>query len=176
MRLASITILITAMLLFTPLAIAEENENVSVNDENTGNDTSECDAIIGIDSSGVAFDKLKVNVMVGDTVCWIWENESMTHNVAQVESETAKKYMEGGIYSGEAETTVDFRHTFTEDETFYYVCEPHAEMDMRGVVKVGIGTVEIPEDSNSTPGFGVGITMIALAVGLMFTRKRNIEV
>ena len=147
-------------------------------DSTTQRDTSECDVIIGIDSTpalmGMAYDKTSVNVMVGDTVCWIWEDASMAHNVAQVDSATSTTRKVNGVYSGEAETTVDFRYTFTEDETFYYVCEPHIAQDMRGVITAGIGTVSTPEESNNTPGFGVAITMSALLLGLMFnSRKRD---
>ena len=34
----------------------------------------------------------------------------------------------GGLYSGAAETTVDYRVTFDADETFTYICEPHASI------------------------------------------------
>tara|TARA_X000000368_G_scaffold399583_1_gene370703 strand:+ start:1172 stop:1687 length:516 start_codon:yes stop_codon:yes gene_type:complete len=163
---------ITATLLIISVAFLNTASFASAQEQNSTN-TDECKVIIGIDSSGVAFNNTKVNVMVGDTVCWVWENESMGHNVVQVDSEDSNERKAGGVYSGEAETTVDFRHTFTEDETFYYVCEPHTSMDMRGVITVGIGTIDLPSDSNDTPGFGVGITLIALLVGLLSTKKSD---
>ena len=155
----------------------DANNEVDDTNDSTAKDTSECDVIIGIDSTpaamGMAYDKTNVNVMVGDTVCWIWEDESMAHNVAQVDSATSTTRKSNGVYSGESETTVDFRYTFTEDETFYYVCEPHVAQDMRGVITVGIGTVETPDKSNDAPGFGLAITMSALLLGLMFNSRRQ---
>ena len=156
-----------------------EDTTDSVQDEDdsettTEKDTSECDVIIGIDSTGMAYDQVKVYIKVGDTVCWIWDDESMGHNVAQVDSETSTMTMTNGIYSGEPQVTVDFRHTFTEDETFYYVCEPHVANNMKGEIIVGAGTVEdSSDDSNSTPGFGIGILMVALLAGLMFNKRKT---
>ena len=156
-----------------------EDTTDSVQDEDdsettTEKDTSECDVIIGIDSTGMAYDQVKVYIKVGDTVCWIWDDESMGHNVAQVDSETSTMVMTNGIYSGEPQVTVDFRHTFTEDETFYYVCEPHVANNMKGEIIVGAGTVEDSSDgSNSTPGFGIGILMVALLAGLMFNKRKT---
>ena len=156
-----------------------EDTTDSVQDEDdsdttTEKDTSECDVIIGIDSTGMAYDQVKVYIKVGDTVCWIWDDESMGHNVAQVDSETSTMVMTNGIYSGEPQVTVDFRHTFTEDETFYYVCEPHVANNMKGEIIVGAGTVEdSSDDSNSTPGFGIGILMVALLAGLMFNKRKT---
>ena len=91
-----------------------EDTTDSVQDEDdsettTEKDTSECDVIIGIDSTGMAYDQVKVYIKVGDTVCWIWDDESMGHNVAQVDSETSTMTMTNGIYSGEPQVTVDFR-------------------------------------------------------------------
>jgi uncharacterized surface protein with fasciclin (FAS1) repeats/plastocyanin len=156
----------------------QDEENGDTVDNNTDStvekDTSECDVIIGIDSTGMAYDQVKVYIKVGDTVCWIWDGESMGHNVAQVSSETATMKMTSGVYSGEPQVTVDFRHTFTEDETFYYVCEPHVAMDMKGEIIVGSGTVEdSSDDTNSTPGFGIGILMVALLAGLMFNKRKT---
>ena len=60
--------------------------NMDTASANNQTDTEECNVTIGIDSSGMAFDKTDISIDVGDTVCWIWENESMGHNVAEVAS------------------------------------------------------------------------------------------
>ena len=135
---------------------------------------NECDVTIGIDDSGMAFDQTDVSIDVGDTVCWIWENESMGHNVAEVDSEDSDERSSDGVYSGAAATTVDFRHTFTEDETFYYVCEPHVAGDMRGKVTVGEGTV-VPSDERETPGFNVALGVISIGCALMVTVFRELN-
>ena len=129
-----------------------------------------CDYVVGIDSTGYKFDNPDLSINVGQTVCWIWNDESMGHNVAQIENEGDKERLRGGKYSGEMMETEDFRITFDEDQTFFYICEPHVSMDMVGKVTVGTGimveseptTVE-DETENSTPGF----TAIVLAIGVI---------
>ena len=45
---------------------------------------------------------------------------------------------------------------------------------MKGEIIVGAGTVEdSSDDSNSTPGFGIGILMVALLAGLMFNKRKT---
>ena len=78
-----------------------------------------CDATIGIDDSGYAYDQESVRVDVGSTVCWKWTEADMPHNVAEIESIGDSKRVEGGVYSGAAAATVDFSYTFTENTTFY---------------------------------------------------------
>ena len=66
-----------------------------------------------------------------------------------------------GEYSGAAVTTIDYRITFDKDETFYYICEPHAGMGMDGKVIVGTGisetTTTVVDSDDNTPGFTAGI-------------------
>ena len=136
-------------------------------------DTSECDEIIGIDDTGLAYDKPYVEVDVGATVCWIWNDESMAHNVAQIAKEgDTTRYM-GGVYSGESMTTVDYRYTFDIDQTFNYICEPHATSGMAGQIVVGDGSIVEPEEeSNNTPGFSAGIAALAVIGALMIAGRR----
>ena len=136
-------------------------------------DTSECDVIIGIDDTGLAYDKPYVEVDVGATVCWIWNDESMAHNVAQIAKEgDTTRYM-SGVYSGESMTTVDYRYTFDVDQTFNYICEPHATSGMAGQIVVGEGSIVEPdEESNNTPGFSAGIAAMAVIGALMIAGRR----
>ena len=137
-------------------------------------DTSECDEIIGIDNSGLAYDKPYVEVAVGATVCWIWNDESMAHNVAQIAIEgDTTRYM-SGVYSGESMETVDFRYTFDIDQTFNYICEPHATAGMAGQIIVGEGAIqeEAGERPNNTPGFSAGIAALAVVGALMIAGRR----
>ena len=82
----------------------------------------------------------------------------------------------GGAYSGPAQTTVDFRITFDDDGTFYYICEPHVTMDMVGVVTVGTGVDAPPPsaepDSESVPGF-LGITVLVAMLGAALVAGRR---
>ena len=108
-----------------------------------------CDYVIGVDESGYAYDVTDLSIDVGQTVCWIWEDESMGHNVAQIENEGDTNRMLGGKYSGMAMTSVDYRVTFDENQTFLYICEPHASMDMVGKVVVGTGVMEEVDETDS---------------------------
>ena len=135
-----------------------------------------CDYVVGIDETGFAFDNVDLSVAVGETVCWIWNDESMAHNVAEIDSEGDTSRKMGGAYSGQAETTVDYRITFDEDGTFHYICEPHVSMDMVGVVTVGTGVAPPPPsadpDSESVPGF-LGITVLVAMLGAALVAGRR---
>mgnify|MGYP005725961555 FL=1 len=140
-----------------------------------------CDYVVGVDDSGYAYDSPDLAIEVGQTVCWIWEDESMAHNVAQIENEGDTTRMLGGKYSGMSMTSVDYRVTFDKDQTFLYICEPHATMDMVGKVVVGTGVMEVvdePDDdteSNSVPGFTAGLSGAALAAAVIMFGGRKSE-
>ena len=143
-------------------------------------DTTECAAVIGIDASGLAYDQTDISVDVGDTVCWIWSDESMGHNVAETGGPSDNYRKMSGVYSGAAAETVDFRHIFTEDETFYYMCEPHVSMDMRGTITVGNGTppaAPAPDDepSNTVPGFGIVAVVLSAFAALVVIRVETLR-
>ena len=110
----------------------------------------DCTATIGLTSDGLGFTPSVVNIEPGQTVCWSWTDASMAHNVKQVDGFQSSTYVANGITSGSPATTVAFHHTFTENQTFYYICEPHASV-MKGAVIVGL-TDEKLGDSNSVPG------------------------
>ena len=135
----------------SPSAVAEEPEA----------HTSGCDEVVGIGSGGMSFEDRTVEIELGQTVCWIWTNETMAHNVAQTADNSDTTRMEGGVYSGEPNITVDFRYTFTENQTFYYICEPHSSV-MKGVVIVG-STDEELGNSSSVPGLSHFSALISLA-------------
>ena len=136
-----------------------------------------CAATVGIDSSGFAFSPTVVNIAVGETVCWFWEDSSMPHNVKQVDGFKSTTYVENGITSGEAASDVAFHHTFTEDTTFYYACQPHIAMDMFGEIVVGDGgsepAAESGDEAEDTPGFMVAGALVAVigALALMGRTK-----
>jgi len=136
-----------------------------------------CDYVIGLTEDGMAFDNTELSIDVGQTVCWIWEDAAMAHNVAEIREEGDTTRDVAGEYSGAAVTTIDYRLTFGEDETFYYICEPHAGMGMNGKVIVGTGISETPttvvESDDNTPGFTAGIAAIALLSALVVAGSRR---
>ncbi len=143
-----------------------------------------CDAIVRIAPSGLKFSPAEVTISVGQTVCWQWENESMAHNIREVDGDQSTTYAANGVTSGMAMNTVDFRYTFeTDSTTFHYACEPHLATGMFGKVLVGDGGVvatppvtdnSMDSEEESVPGFLVAMTTIAL-VGAAFVSSRRHE-
>ena len=137
-----------------------------------------CDVTIGISSDGYAFSPASVTIDVNQTVCWKWTDSEMGHNVKEVDGMKSSTYVDGGITSGAAATTVDFHYTFTEDTIFYYACEPHISLDMFGKVTVGDGGVEPTtnddedKEEDNTPGF-LGVTMILATLGAVLYARSN---
>jgi hypothetical protein len=104
----------------------------------------------------------------------------MPHNVAEIEDISSTEILTGGIYSGEAEGTVFFSYTFTENTTFYYACEPHLMMNMKGEVIVGTGidandvkTDDSDKSTESTPGFLLATSIIAMIGAVLVLSRRS---
>lgn len=154
--------------LLPPTDEPEEVEEPEETDPFAGID---CAATVGVD--GVAFSPTVVNIEVGQTVCWSWTDADMPHNVKQVDGFKSTTYVEGGVTSGAAASTVAFSYTFTEDTTFYYACEPHIGLDMFGEIVVGDGgstpAAEPSDESEDTPGFMAAGALVAVigALALM---------
>ena len=150
---------------------ADETEEVEEPEETDPFAGIDCAATVGVD--GVAFSPTVVNIEVGQTVCWSWTDASMPHNVKQVDGFKSTTYVDGGVTSGAAASTVAFSYTFTEDTTFYYACEPHIGLDMFGEIVVGDGgsapTAEPSDESEDTPGFMAVGALVAVigALALM---------
>ncbi len=178
MRRTTVALMIICLLIGTVgVASAQDAPNSPTQQDSA---TADCAIVISIDDSGLAYDQTDVAIAVGDTVCWIWENESMGHNVAETSGPNDNNRKLSGVYSGEANNTVDFRHTFTEDETFYYMCEPHVSMDMRGKITVGNGTppaAPAPDDapSNTVPGFGIVAIALSAFAALILIRVETLR-
>ena len=141
-----------------------------------------CDEVIGIGSSGLAYDRPSVSIEVGQTVCWKWENSDMKHNVAEIEGPGSTEILAGGIYSGASEVTVDFAYTFTENTTFYYACEPHIASNMKGEIIVGTGVdatetskKDDSEKSESTPGFLAVLSVISMIGAAVAVSRKNTD-
>ena len=141
-------------------------------------DGVDCAVTIGLTADGYGFNPSITSINVGQTVCWSWTDAVMGHNVKQVDGALSSTFVANGITSGAAATTVAFHHTFTENQTFYYACEPHISMNMFGEIVVGDGGVEPTSDADddeNTPGF-MATTMILAALGaiLFMGRRRSL--
>ena len=135
-----------------------------------------CVVTIGLTESGLGFSPSYTEIEVGDTVCWSWTDATMEHNVKQVDGFESSTYVDGGVYSGPQAVTVAFHHTFTENQTFYYACEPHLSSKMFGEIVVGDGGVEPATDkkeSEDTPGFLAPTMVLAILGAVLFTGHRR---
>jgi len=137
-----------------------------------------CDVTVGVVDT--AYDRPSVSIDVGQTVCWEWTEADMPHNVAEIEDISSTEILAGGIYSGEAKETVFFSYTFTENTTFYYACEPHLMMNMKGEVIVGTGidasdvkADDSDKSSESTPGFLLATSIVAMAGAILVLSRKS---
>ena len=136
----------------------------------------DCDVVVGLSADGMAFDPVKLAINVGETVCWQWKDAAMAHNVVELEGEydstSNLTAIDFGFSSGDPAMTVDFRHTFTEDnKVHYYVCAPHAQLGMVGQITVGNGTDDpiqqaIEDEEVPSLGFVFGSLVLVGAAGL----------
>lgn len=136
----------------------------------------DCAVTIGLTSDGYGFTPSQTSIDVGQTVCWSWTESAMAHNVKQVDGFQSSTYVDGGITSGAAANTVAFHHTFTENQTFWYACEPHISMKMHGEIVVGDGGVDTTSDkkeSEDAPGFIAPTMLLAILGAVLFMGRRR---
>ena len=136
----------------------------------------DCAATIGLTTDGYGFTPSSVSIDVGQTVCWSWTDSAMEHNVKEVDGFQSSTYVDGGVTSGAPATTIAFHHTFTENQTFYYACEPHISMKMHGEIIVGDGGVEPASDtkeSEDAPGFIASTMVVAILGAVLFMGRRR---
>ena len=98
---------------------------------------------VGTEENPYVFSNPNLVISPGDNVTFIWTS-GQPHNVAQVESSTAQVFVANGdiimnFYSGVPEdgATWVLNSTYTQEEgTLYYICEPHAGLQMRGQITI----------------------------------------
>ena len=98
---------------------------------------------VGTEENPYVFSEPNLVISPGDNVTFIW-TPGEDHNVAQVGSSTAQVFVANGdiimnFYSGvpvDGATWV-LNSTYTQEEgTLYYICEPHAGLQMRGQITI----------------------------------------
>ena len=132
--------------------------------------------------SDYAFTPSELTVGVGDSVVFVWDATVDAHNVAQVADANAitwnNGFRSGDIVGGSGYWMLPAEAT-AADATLYYVCEPHASMDMRGSITVGTGGEPAddggsdgePLDDSGLPGPGI-VLAGAVLVGAALRRRR----
>lgn len=81
---------------------------------------------VGPKENEYVFAPAAMRVARGTTITWKWI-DSGYHNVIATD---------GQFNSGQPEQNATFEHTFETAGTFYYYCEPHRSMGMKGAVIV----------------------------------------
>jgi len=122
------------------------------------------DATIG--TAGTSFTPADVTIEVGDTVTWMALQSGVGHNVEQSESSVAIIYDGSGFRSGDQGDVDTFQHTFNTPGFYYYICEPHVALDMRGTV-----TVEGAALPTASP-LSLVLSMTAIAAAAILLRHR----
>ncbi len=109
---------------------ADEDTEVEVEDE----DAVAAAGTISVTNSGNTFTPADVTINVGDSVEF---SVGATHNVVEV---TEADYTANGKTLKDSGFEVDFGGTktvtFDEPGTYYYVCQPHVGLGMKGTVIV----------------------------------------
>ena len=175
-----IATLLCTLVVFSFLAAPGMSEETDTSATAAITPDAECDHVVRIAPSGIKFSPASLTVDDGATVCWQWTNESMAHNVVETAEEGGTVAADGGLSSGEANETEDFRVTFTGDQDFTYVCEPHSTSDMVGIVTVGEGDPAPASEAGSSssssedaPGFAAPAAVVALMAAAMILARRD---
>ena len=91
--------------------------------------------LVGTESNALVFEPAILKISPGDNVTFIW-TPGMPHNVAQVSSSASNTYV-SGFRSGDPQDGGEWAlpsNLTEQDGTLYYVCEPHAGLQMRGQI------------------------------------------
>ena len=135
------------------------------------NDSIQEDIVVTVDSTNLRFSPSSVTLTEGDSVRFFWSGELLAHNAVA---------RDGLFDSGDPERDVDFTFTFDigSNGTHEYVCEPHEEFGMTGVIIVEpLETAEsgdedsADEGSRSISGFNMASALAILALTSMVKRK-----
>ncbi len=163
MKKPILTALVLCALLLTVASLATP---ATAQEEGTTQPTTHEVTVTGDD---MEFTPADLSINKGDTVYFHWSNTDMEHNVAQSSSAEANEYDGQGWRSGDASATVDFNVTFDNVGTFFYICEPHAGLGMKGSIKVF--DPDASTSAESTPGFTfLPVIAAAVAAGIVASR------
>ena len=99
----------------------------------------------------LTFSPADVTINVGDKVTWTGLQFGVGHTVSQTPDASANVYV-SGFRSGNQNAVPTFEWTFNTAGTFFYICEPHATIGMKGSVTVQ--AVEVGDPDNLFVDFG----------------------
>jgi plastocyanin len=129
-------------------------------------------ADVTITAIGNAWDTPNVVIDNGDTVTWT--NLGATHNVAESANALANVYNGTGFRSGAVGAMNTYQNTFPAPGTYFFLCEPHATVGMKGTVTVNFvpsGPPAMPTQSKTLLYGLIGILAV-IGVAFMVMGKR----
>ncbi|WP_101296324.1 plastocyanin/azurin family copper-binding protein [Halegenticoccus soli] len=117
----------------------------------------------------LVFEPVDLQITPGTTVKFVWESDG--HNVVPDEGDWGHEPIE--------DTGFEFSHTFEEEASYHYVCEPHASAGMEGNIEVtqdaggggggGGGGSSVPTVPDSAKSLGVATTFAMITtLGLAY--------
>lgn len=101
-----------------------ETDNFDSVKDKTG--TKSVTVEVGPKGSENTFEPAAIKISRGTTVVWKWIGTG-SHNVVATDEV---------FNSGSPETSGSFEHTFEKSGTYYYYCDPHKALGMKGAVEV----------------------------------------
>jgi len=156
--LSGILILLSALILVPSIASAEDHT-----------------ILVGTESDALIFEPAVLKISPGDNVTFVW-TLGMPHNVAQVSSSTSNTY-DSGFRSGDPQdggVWVLPSNLTEQDGTLYYVCEPHAGLQMRGQIIIQ-SAPEITMDFGDFPWLSYLLVFPLLGALWIFAFRNNPE-
>ena len=162
----SLAFLIFSTSLIAP--VASEQAKVNMQEE----------VVITVDSTNLQFSPAEVTIDEGDTVRFFWSGELLAHNAVET----------NGVFdSGDPERNVDFSFTFDVgmNGSYEFVCEPHEQVNMIGVINVNPISVtenesdeneeEVIEESASSISTYSIVTILVVIISIMIYTSRKIK-
>ena len=132
---------------------AQNGEEEPGDDVENGDDEPEVETVIVGPDGDHRFDPDTLEIDPGTPIEFVWEDSG--HNIAVIEQPDAAEWEGVPDLEDEGHT---HEHTFEVDGQYEYICEPHADGGMEGVVLVGdVDEVDEPEeDDDDEDGGGPG--------------------
>jgi len=110
-------------------------------------------------SGNFAFDPAAVHITPGTTVVWEWNGKGGQHNVVDENGTEFESALT-------AESGFTFEHTFEEEATITYFCQPHKSLGMKGGIVVGNAPAENGADATVSESSGNTKDLFAVGSGL----------
>tara|TARA_Y100001960_G_scaffold260992_2_gene281651 strand:+ start:637 stop:2502 length:1866 start_codon:yes stop_codon:yes gene_type:complete len=156
--LSGLLFLLSALILVPSIASAEDHT-----------------VLVGTESNALVFEPAILKISPGDNVTFIW-TPGMPHNVAQVSSSASNTYV-SGFRSGDPQDGGEWAlpsNLTEQDGTLYYVCEPHAGLQMRGQIIIQ-SAPEITMDFGDFPWLSYLLVFPLLGALWIFAFRNNPE-